>query len=448
MRRPVHKRQVPHIHLLSDKTLERFPAALQDPITHEVMRDPVMLDSGITYDRMSLQKWRCNGRYDCPKTRMLCSRPPIINWTVREWLEQITEAELKKQMEEDTAASQARDPEAMVRMGRVLVAGGEEEAGQGYFRAASIRDSPDGLYEVGIGLVKHGQVEEGFKFLGKSSLLGSSDASIALGLWNLFKKPVGEDGRCNAKDALDMFTKAIGEGDVRGYYGMGLIRISMAVQGDLEAARCCFLRAHHAGVASATYYLFLIEAATSQAHDRDVQAWAYLKEAVARDHVQAIEKYGELNLGSPIPMERAEALKLLSQVARTYQSPRALYLVEMEAASDVVTAVDLAKAFRILTSAAERGSEEAGLALGVALVNGHGCQTDMEAAALRINHAVAAKVPGAMVALGRLRQKRGDLTGMIEAFRAAVSAGEVLLESKQELCKPGGVQLPLASDSE
>jgi TPR repeat protein len=230
---------------------------------------------------------------------------------------------------------------------------------------------------------------------------------------------------------------------VRGYYGIGLMQISLAVEGDLEAARRCFLRAHHAGVASATYYLFLISAATSEARHRDVEAWAYLKEAVARGHVDATEKYGELNLESSSPIERAEALDLLTRVARTYQSPHALYLIGLEAAKK-----DHERAFRILSMAAEQGSGEAGLALGNALLNGHGCPMDLDEAALYIDEAVKSKVPGAMVALGRLCQKRGDVSGMVAAFQAALLAGKQLQDSERELCRSGATEPPLASGSE
>ena len=45
------------------------PSEIQDPITHDVMWDPVLLvETGHSYDRLSIQQWFQRGNRTCPKT--------------------------------------------------------------------------------------------------------------------------------------------------------------------------------------------------------------------------------------------------------------------------------------------------------------------------------------------------------------------------------------------
>jgi hypothetical protein len=45
------------------------PYDFQDPITHELMTDPVLLvETGHTYNRLSIQQWFQKGNRTCPKT--------------------------------------------------------------------------------------------------------------------------------------------------------------------------------------------------------------------------------------------------------------------------------------------------------------------------------------------------------------------------------------------
>lgn len=54
------------------------------PITYEIMADPVTLDTGMTYDRASIEEWLENGNNTCPSTnRTLLSHNLIPNVTLQ-----------------------------------------------------------------------------------------------------------------------------------------------------------------------------------------------------------------------------------------------------------------------------------------------------------------------------------------------------------------------------
>ena len=49
--------------------LLEVPSEIQDPISHDVMWDPVLLvETGHSYDRSSIQQWFQRGNRTCPKT--------------------------------------------------------------------------------------------------------------------------------------------------------------------------------------------------------------------------------------------------------------------------------------------------------------------------------------------------------------------------------------------
>ena len=51
------------------KQLIEVPYEIQDPISHDVMWDPVLLvESGHSYDRPSIQQWFQRGNRTCPRT--------------------------------------------------------------------------------------------------------------------------------------------------------------------------------------------------------------------------------------------------------------------------------------------------------------------------------------------------------------------------------------------
>lgn len=61
----------------------RVPSYFCCPLSLQLMLDPVILASGQTYDRGSIQKWLDNGLFICPKTRQMLSHTNLIpNYTV------------------------------------------------------------------------------------------------------------------------------------------------------------------------------------------------------------------------------------------------------------------------------------------------------------------------------------------------------------------------------
>lgn len=68
----------------------QVPSFFLCPITYEIMADPVTLDTGMTYDRASIEEWLENGHNTCPSTnRILLSHNLIPNLTlqraIRNW---------------------------------------------------------------------------------------------------------------------------------------------------------------------------------------------------------------------------------------------------------------------------------------------------------------------------------------------------------------------------
>ncbi|PSR94875.1 U-box domain-containing protein [Actinidia chinensis var. chinensis] len=60
------------------------PSYFRCPLSLELMFDPVIVASGQTYDRASIQKWLDNGLYICPKSRQMLSHTNLIpNYTVK-----------------------------------------------------------------------------------------------------------------------------------------------------------------------------------------------------------------------------------------------------------------------------------------------------------------------------------------------------------------------------
>ncbi|CAA6658342.1 unnamed protein product [Spirodela intermedia] len=55
-----------------------YPDDFRCPISLEVMTDPVILSSGHTFDRASIQRWLDSGNQTCPVTKMLLPRQPSL----------------------------------------------------------------------------------------------------------------------------------------------------------------------------------------------------------------------------------------------------------------------------------------------------------------------------------------------------------------------------------
>ncbi|KAI9071482.1 hypothetical protein K1719_046551 [Acacia pycnantha] len=76
----------------SDLKLNRnsgFPEEFKCPLSKELMRDPVIVASGKTYDRPFIQKWLKAGNRTCPETQQVLSHTVLTpNHLVREMIEQ------------------------------------------------------------------------------------------------------------------------------------------------------------------------------------------------------------------------------------------------------------------------------------------------------------------------------------------------------------------------
>ncbi|PSS04736.1 U-box domain-containing protein [Actinidia chinensis var. chinensis] len=55
-----------------------FPNDFRCPISLEIMFDPVILSSGHTFDRPSIQRWLDTGHWACPITKLPLSEPPSL----------------------------------------------------------------------------------------------------------------------------------------------------------------------------------------------------------------------------------------------------------------------------------------------------------------------------------------------------------------------------------
>nr|AFK33972.1 unknown [Lotus japonicus] len=66
-----------------------FPDEFKCPISKELMKDPVIVASGQTYDRPFIQKWLNSGNQTCPQTNQVLAHTLLIpNHLVREMIEQ------------------------------------------------------------------------------------------------------------------------------------------------------------------------------------------------------------------------------------------------------------------------------------------------------------------------------------------------------------------------
>ncbi|GFZ00192.1 ARM repeat superfamily protein [Actinidia rufa] len=65
-----------------------IPSHFKCPISLDVMKDPVALSTGITYDRESIEKWIESGNHTCPITnQVLKSLQPIPNHAIRKMIQ-------------------------------------------------------------------------------------------------------------------------------------------------------------------------------------------------------------------------------------------------------------------------------------------------------------------------------------------------------------------------
>ncbi|KAH0681822.1 hypothetical protein KY289_019574 [Solanum tuberosum] len=76
---------------IEEKTLELLmvPSHFKCPISLDLMKDPVTLSTGITYDRVSIETWIENGNQTCPITKnVVKTLEPIPNHTMRKMIQE------------------------------------------------------------------------------------------------------------------------------------------------------------------------------------------------------------------------------------------------------------------------------------------------------------------------------------------------------------------------
>ncbi|OAY62680.1 U-box domain-containing protein 29 [Ananas comosus] len=101
----------------------RLPPLFRCPISLEVMRSPVSLCTGVTYDRSSIQRWLDSGHRTCPATRLpLPSTHLVPNLALRRLI-------LSAAAEDDDGGGRS-DPSAAEIASRIAAAGegGDSEA--------------------------------------------------------------------------------------------------------------------------------------------------------------------------------------------------------------------------------------------------------------------------------------------------------------------------------
>ncbi|KAG0447790.1 hypothetical protein HPP92_028154 [Vanilla planifolia] len=70
----------------------KYPDDFRCPISLEVMSDPVIVASGHTFDRSSIQRWLDSGHRTCPVTKLPLSpcSPLIPNYALRSLIDSFT----------------------------------------------------------------------------------------------------------------------------------------------------------------------------------------------------------------------------------------------------------------------------------------------------------------------------------------------------------------------
>ncbi|KAM0062844.1 putative transcription factor C2H2 family [Helianthus debilis subsp. tardiflorus] len=86
---------------MSTTTTTIFPDEFKCPVSLEIMSDPVILSSGHTFDRFSIQRWLDAGHRTCPVTKLpLSSNPSLIpNHALRSLISNYTSSDFPKSLQ-------------------------------------------------------------------------------------------------------------------------------------------------------------------------------------------------------------------------------------------------------------------------------------------------------------------------------------------------------------
>ncbi|CAM8902120.1 unnamed protein product [Rhodiola kirilowii] len=94
------------------------PSLFRCPISLDVMKSPVSLSTGVTYERSSIQKWLDGGHNTCPATmQVLSSKDFVPNHTLHRLI-QIWSDSAKGMLGDESAASREQAREVIVEMRR------------------------------------------------------------------------------------------------------------------------------------------------------------------------------------------------------------------------------------------------------------------------------------------------------------------------------------------
>ncbi|XP_002988236.2 U-box domain-containing protein 26 [Selaginella moellendorffii] len=95
-----------------DIQLPRVPTLFRCPISLELMKDPVTLSTGLTYDRSSIEKWFDDGHHTCPGTMQLVKvRDLVPNHTLRRLIQEWCVANKSRGIERIPTPKQPLDDE-------------------------------------------------------------------------------------------------------------------------------------------------------------------------------------------------------------------------------------------------------------------------------------------------------------------------------------------------
>jgi hypothetical protein len=182
--------------LLTEERLNSIPSELKCPITSNVMLDPVVLASGITYERMAIMKWRAHGQLECPVTKNPCAQQPVPNLLAKQSLETTVLKELHAQIVADTENAARGDVAAMVRLGRALEHKGSEKEAMKLYALAALKGSARASFEYGMGLLRAGDAVKGAQSLEEASSMGVPEAGFMCGVLHLGRRMCRQSAAC------------------------------------------------------------------------------------------------------------------------------------------------------------------------------------------------------------------------------------------------------------
>uniref|UniRef100_A0A0D6R7X6 RING-type E3 ubiquitin transferase n=1 Tax=Araucaria cunninghamii TaxID=56994 RepID=A0A0D6R7X6_ARACU len=121
-----------------ERDWESMPALFRCPISLEVMRDPVSVCTGVTYERGNIQKWMEAGNNVCPATmEALHSQELIPNHTLRRFIQQWC---LSKGFDSFSPPKSPANPSKIRRMVQDIINADEDNVNKALESLTSLKD--------------------------------------------------------------------------------------------------------------------------------------------------------------------------------------------------------------------------------------------------------------------------------------------------------------------